>query len=70
MLPLVGEELAYRNGTSASLLVSALLIVTANRRGIDRTAFRARGSKLGRRPLLLLDHRFRNSNHIRPPYRA
>jgi MFS family permease len=70
MLPLVGEELAYRNGTSASLLVSALLIVTANRRGIDRTAFRARCSKLGRRPLLLLDHRFRNSNHIRPPYRA
>jgi MFS family permease len=54
MLPLAGEELAYRNGTSASAIVSALIIVpqivvTLSAPWVGREA-----QDWGRRPLLLL----------------
>jgi MFS family permease len=54
MLPLAGEELAYRHGTSASVIVSALIIVpqivvTLNAPWVGREA-----ENWGRRPLLLL----------------
>src|SRR5215468_5573884 len=54
ILPLAGEELVYRNGTSASLIVSTLIIVpqivvTLTAPWVGREA-----QNWGRRPLLLL----------------
>jgi MFS family permease len=54
MLPLVGEELAYRNGTSASLLVSALVIVPQIVVALTAPWSGREAQNWGRRPLLLL----------------
>ena len=54
MLPLVGDELAYRNGTGASLLVSALIIVPQIVVILTAPWSGREAQKWGRRPLLLL----------------
>jgi MFS family permease len=54
MLPLAGEELAYRNGSSASLLVSALLIVPQIVVALTAPWSGREAQNWGRRPLLLL----------------
>jgi MFS family permease len=54
MLPLAGEELAYRNGTSASLLVSALMIVPQIVVTLTAPWSGREAQNWGRRPLLLL----------------
>jgi MFS family permease len=54
MLPLAGEELAYRNGSTASLLVSALLIVPQIVVALTAPWSGREAQNWGRRPLLLL----------------
>jgi MFS family permease len=54
MLPLAGEELVYRNGTNASLLVSALIIVPQIVVALTAPWSGREAQNWGRRPLLLL----------------
>jgi hypothetical protein len=54
MLPLAGEELTYRTGTSASLLVSALIIVPQIVVVLTAPWVGREAQNWGRRPLLLL----------------
>ena len=54
MLPLAGEELAYRSGTNASLLVSALIIVPQIVVALTAPWAGREAQDWGRRPLLLL----------------
>jgi MFS family permease len=54
MLPLAGEELTYRAGTSASLLVSALIIVPQIVVVLTAPWVGREAQNWGRRPLLLL----------------
>jgi MFS family permease len=54
MLPLAGEELVYRNGTSASLLVSALIVIPQIIVALTAPWSGREAQNWGRRPLLLL----------------
>jgi MFS family permease len=54
MLPLAGEELAYRDGTSAALIVSALAIVPQIVVVLAAPLVGREAQNWGRRPLLLL----------------
>jgi MFS family permease len=54
MLPLAGEELAYRDGTSAALIVSALAIVPQIVVVLAAPLVGREAQNRGRRPLLLL----------------
>jgi MFS family permease len=54
MLPLAGEELVYRNGTRASLIVSALIIVPQIVVALTAPWAGREAQSWGRRPLLLL----------------
>jgi MFS family permease len=54
MLPLAGEELTYRTGTTASLLVSALIIVPQIVVVLTAPWVGREAQNWGRRPLLLL----------------
>jgi MFS family permease len=54
MLPLAGEELVYRNGTGASLIVSALIIVPQIVVVLSAPWAGQAAQSWGRRPLLLL----------------
>jgi MFS family permease len=54
MLPLAGEELVYRNGTGASLIVSALIIVPQIVVVLSAPWVGRAAQSWGRRPLLLL----------------
>src|SRR5712671_6008026 len=54
MLPLAGEELVYRNGTSASLIVSILIIVPQIVVALTAPWAGREAQNWGRRPLLLL----------------
>jgi MFS family permease len=54
MLPLAGEELVYRSGTSASLIVSALIIVPQIVVALSAPRVGREAQNWGRRPLLLL----------------
>jgi len=54
MLPLAGEELVYRNGTSASLIVSTLIIVPQIVVALTAPWAGREAQNWGRRPLLLL----------------
>jgi predicted MFS family arabinose efflux permease len=54
MLPLAGEELAYRHGTSASLIVSAMIIVPQIVVALSAPRVGREAQNWGRRPLLLL----------------
>jgi MFS family permease len=54
MLPLAGEELVYRNGTGASLVVSALIIVPQIVVVLSAPWTGRKAQSWGRRPLLLI----------------
>jgi MFS family permease len=54
MLPLVGEQLAYRNGTDASIIVSALIIVPQIIVALTAPWTGRQAQSWGRRPLLLM----------------
>jgi MFS family permease len=54
MLPLAGEELAYRTGTGASLVVSALIIIPQIVVALTAPWVGREAQNWGRRPLLLL----------------
>ena len=54
MLPLAGEELVYRNGTGASLIVSALIIVPQIVVVLSAPWAGREAQSWGRRPLLLI----------------
>jgi MFS family permease len=54
MLPLAGEELVYRNGTGASLVVSALIIVPQIVVVLSAPWTGREAQSWGRRPLLLI----------------
>jgi MFS family permease len=54
MLPLAGEELVYRNGTSASLIVSTLIIIPQIVVALAAPWAGREAQNWGRRPLLLL----------------
>jgi MFS family permease len=54
MLPLAGEELVYRNGTGASLVVSALIIVPQIVVVLSAPWVGREAQSWGRRPLLLI----------------
>src|SRR5258708_9284995 len=54
MLPLAGEELVYRNGTSASLIISTLIIVPQIVVALTAPWAGREAQNWGRRPLLLL----------------
>jgi MFS family permease len=54
MLPLAGEELAYRNGTDASFIVSALIIVPQIIVALTAPWVGRQAQSWGRRPLLLI----------------
>jgi MFS family permease len=54
MLPLAGEELVYRNGTGASLIVSALIIVPQIVVVLSAPWVGREAQSWGRRPLLLI----------------
>src|SRR5260370_12357705 len=54
MLPLAGEELVYRNGTNASLIVSTLIIVPQIVVALTAPWAGREAKNWGRRPLLLL----------------
>jgi MFS family permease len=54
MLPLAGEELAYRNGTDSSLTISALIIVPQIIVALTAPWAGRQAQSWGRRPLLLI----------------
>ena len=54
MLPLVGERLAYRNGTGASFVISALIILPQIVVAISAPSVGQLAQSWGRRPLLLI----------------
>jgi MFS family permease len=54
MLPLAGEELAYRHGTDSSLIISALIIVPQIIVALAAPWARRQAQSWGRRPLLLI----------------
>ena len=54
MLPLVGERLAYRNGTGASFVISALIILPQIVVAISAPSMGQLAQSWGRRPLLLI----------------
>jgi MFS family permease len=54
MLPLVGEQLAYRSGTDASFIVSALIIVPQIIVALTAPWAGRQAQSWGRRPLLLM----------------
>ena len=54
ILPLAGEELVYRNGTSASLIISTLIIVPQIVVALTAMWAGREAQNWGRRPLLLL----------------
>jgi len=54
MLPLVGERLAYRNGTGASFVISALIILPQIVVAISAPRVGQLAQSWGRRPLLLI----------------
>jgi MFS family permease len=54
VLPLAGEELAYRNGTGSSLVISALIIVPQIIVALTAPWVGQKAQSWGRRPLLLI----------------
>ena len=54
MLPLVGERLAYRNGTGASFIISALIILPQIVVALSASWVGQLAQSQGRRPLLLI----------------
>ncbi len=54
MLPLAGEQLAYRNGTRASIIISALIIVPQIVVALSSPRAGQLAQSWGRRPLLLI----------------
>jgi len=54
MLPLAGERLAYRNGTGASLVISALIILPQIVVALSAPSVGQLAQSWGRRPLLLI----------------
>jgi MFS family permease len=54
MLPLLGERLAYRNGTGASFVISALIILPQIVVAISAPSVGQLAQSWGRRPLLLI----------------
>jgi MFS family permease len=54
MLPLAGERLAYRNGTSASFIISALIILPQIVVALSAPRVGQLAQSWGRRPLLLI----------------
>jgi MFS family permease len=54
MLPLAGERLAYRNGTGASLIISALIILPQIVVALSAPWVGQLAQNWGRRPLLLI----------------
>jgi MFS family permease len=54
VLPLAGEQLAYRSGTNASIIISALIIVPQIVVALAAPWVGRQAQSLGRRPLLLI----------------